>query len=301
MARRKRVAPGPDQFLICDPSELPAAKSARRLLKQLERPLWTEAKALLIARYLYYFVLITKHGTYIDGFAGPQRAKHPKMWAAKLVLESQPRWLRNFFLCDNKASQVERLRELEAQQPTDPRRSIQILSGDFNQEVHNVLASGKITDREATFCLLDQRTFECKWETLGALAAHKPHNKIELFYFLPVGWLNRSIKATKDEQALFEWWGQDIDELRNAGSWEKGEIASNRMRDELGYAYACPWPIWKEMHSGRLMYFMVHASDHPEAPLLMQRAYNNALKPPEPIEALQHELPNLFTDAGSGN
>ena len=33
--------------------------------------IWTENKASLIARYLYYFVLVTKHGTYVDGFAGP--------------------------------------------------------------------------------------------------------------------------------------------------------------------------------------------------------------------------------------
>ena len=37
-------------------------------VKELERPLWTKNKAKLIERYLYYFVLVTKHGTYIDGF-----------------------------------------------------------------------------------------------------------------------------------------------------------------------------------------------------------------------------------------
>ncbi len=41
-------------------------------LRALERPLWTHNKAKLIERYLYYFVLVTKHGTYIDGFSGPQ-------------------------------------------------------------------------------------------------------------------------------------------------------------------------------------------------------------------------------------
>ena len=40
-----------------------------------QHSIWTENKAKLIERYLYYFVLITKHGTYIDGFAGPQRMK----------------------------------------------------------------------------------------------------------------------------------------------------------------------------------------------------------------------------------
>ncbi|MCI0628905.1 MAG: hypothetical protein L0387_45880 [Acidobacteria bacterium] len=42
------------------------------LIKPLRNPLWTQNKAKLIERYLYYFVMVTKHGTYIDGFAGPQ-------------------------------------------------------------------------------------------------------------------------------------------------------------------------------------------------------------------------------------
>lgn len=46
-------------------------------LRPLRNPIWTENKARLIERYLYYFVLITKHGTYIDGFAGPQYADRP--------------------------------------------------------------------------------------------------------------------------------------------------------------------------------------------------------------------------------
>ena len=60
----------------------PKAKPTRRL----KYPLWTENKARLIERYLYYFVLITKHGTYIDGFAGPQKKEPPFTWAAKFVL-----------------------------------------------------------------------------------------------------------------------------------------------------------------------------------------------------------------------
>jgi three-Cys-motif partner protein len=299
MARRKRLSSDESQESLFSPSELPVAKSFRQNLRQLERPLWTEAKALLIARYLYYFVQITKHGTYIDGFAGPQRPERRDMWAAKLVLESEPRWLRHFFLCDSAPSQVEQLRTLVAEQPDEPRRKIVILEGDFNEQVQSVLASGVLTDREAAFCLLDQRTFECRWRTLHTLAAHKATHKIELFYFLPVGWLNRSIEATKNVDNLREWWGKDdIEALRGADQWEQGRMAATRMTEELGYTYATPWPIFKERHSGRLMYFMVHASDHPEAPKLMQRAYANALKPPESMEDLQMEFGLLVEATG---
>jgi hypothetical protein len=59
----------------------------RRKSAPAER-LWTGNKAMLIERYLYYFVLVTKHGTYIDGFAGPQDTDRPESWAARLVLEA---------------------------------------------------------------------------------------------------------------------------------------------------------------------------------------------------------------------
>ncbi len=76
--------------------DLPPIETPEPKISRLRQPVWTENKAKFIERYLYYFVLITKHGTYIDGFAGPQRPGNPEMWAAKLVLESEPKWLRHF-------------------------------------------------------------------------------------------------------------------------------------------------------------------------------------------------------------
>src|SRR3981081_793976 len=80
------------------------------------RPIWTENKAKLIERYLYYFVLITKHGTYIDGFAGPQEADKPEMWAAKLVLESEPKRLRHLYFYDVDPNQIAALTDLRKSQ-----------------------------------------------------------------------------------------------------------------------------------------------------------------------------------------
>ena len=81
--------------------------------------MWTAHKARFIERYLYYFVLVTKHGTYIDGFAGPQQPDDAEMWTAKRVLESEPRWFRHFYLFDNSSAQVARLQALQqAQRPS---------------------------------------------------------------------------------------------------------------------------------------------------------------------------------------
>src|SRR5687768_11130228 len=90
-----------DERPLFDLSDFPAVevKSTGPTFAPLRYPLWTEHKAALIARYLYYFVMITKHGTYIDGFAGKQN-DHDSMWAARLVSESEPRWLRHLHLVE---------------------------------------------------------------------------------------------------------------------------------------------------------------------------------------------------------
>jgi len=72
----------------------------------------------LVERYLFYFVQITHHGSYIDGFAGPQRLTTPENWCAKRVIESEPKWLRHFFLCELKPESFGALEKLrDEQQP----------------------------------------------------------------------------------------------------------------------------------------------------------------------------------------
>ena len=105
------MAPSENQLTLF---ELPELSGSVPTFKPFRYPVWTESKARLIERYLYYFVLITKHGVYIDGFAGPQEPDKLDTWAAHLVLNSELRWLRNFFLCDANQSQYQRLVELKA-------------------------------------------------------------------------------------------------------------------------------------------------------------------------------------------
>ncbi len=183
------------------PMELPkrTETTPEPKVKPLINPIWTENKAKLIERYLYYFVLVTHHGTYIDGFAGPQKDGKPEMWAAKLVLESEPRWLRHFYLYDIRKKQVNALESLKKNQPERDgkgkkiNRNICVKRGNFNNCALELLESGEIRQNEAVFCLLDQRTFQCKWSTLKALAEYKTDgNKIELFYFLAIHWLKRA-------------------------------------------------------------------------------------------------------------
>lgn len=247
----------------------------------LKRPLWSHQKARLIAHYLQLFTYVTKHGAYIDGFAGPQAPEEPGSWSAELVLGSEPRRLRTIHLCDESEAQIGHLRDLLGRQPPTPGRKIDLHVGDFNVVIDRILASGTIKPAQATFALLDQRTFECRWETVRKLAAHKPPGayKIELFYFLPMVWFDRAVDAlTRDKnRTLRGWWGRD-DWLnyKNARSAQRPQIMTDRFRTELGYAFAHYWKIHSRDDGGRLMYVMIHASDHPEAPKLMYRAYQKA-------------------------
>src|SRR5262249_52464836 len=117
-------------------------------------PVWTDNKARFIMRYLQYFVFITKHGTYIDGFAGPQNEHTDAPCAARLVLESEPCWMRHFHLCDAKRKQVTFLNAIKAAQPERDskgnliKRDITVYHGDFNIKVDEILKNAKISETE---------------------------------------------------------------------------------------------------------------------------------------------------------
>jgi three-Cys-motif partner protein len=242
-------------------------------------------------RYLKLFVFITHHGTYIDGFAGPQEERMCDTWAAKLVVENEPKWMRHFHLCDQKNSQVALLRQMKVSQPPCPYpRNIEIYEGNFNQKVDQILNCGDITEKEATFCLLDQRTFECEWKTVEKIARFKTSgNKIELFYFLANSWQERAFAAQKNLDVPAAWWGRaDWEEVRDMSRDGRRDAFVDRFRRELGYKSVKPWPIYARETGGVLMYYMIHATDHPEAPKLMSRAYRATVSPSGPFE--QHKL-----------
>ncbi len=273
--------------------DLPPAMGRALVFAPIKHPVWTENKARLIHRYLYYFVLITRHGAYIDGFAAPQEPDVADSWAAKLVLESKPAFLRDFWLCDLHPAGCDSLEALAVGHRNGIRR-VDVLRGDFNQQVDVILGSGRIREKMATFCLLDQRAFELEWETVKKLAAYKSQNKIELFYFLASGWLDRSLGSittpTGRERAL-KWWGRDDwPALQGMNGTLRAKLLCERFKNELGYRYAYAWPIYDRGARGTVMFHMVHATDHPEAPKIMGRAYRQVTKALEPIDELQVSL-----------
>jgi hypothetical protein len=60
--------------------------------------------------------------------------------------------------------------------------------------------------------------------------------------------------------------------------------------------YATPWPIYDRKGGSRIMFHMIHATDHDRAPSLMRRAYDWAVRPvrdPDDEEQLGLELSDL--------
>ncbi len=201
-------------------------------------------------------------------------------WAARLVLQEQPENfpLRHYYLFDIGRRQLEALRKLKKQYPD---RDIRVYPKDFNEAVSGLLQQGLIGEGEPTFCLLDQQTFECHWSTVEALARYKKRMKIELLYFLPIAWLDRALAGLKEKERLRAWWGRhDSEKLRSLDGDRRRDAFVERLK-ELKYPYVTPWPIFERERGHRIMYYMIHASDHPEAPRLMTRAYSRAVRHPK--------------------
>jgi three-Cys-motif partner protein len=278
-------------------------------LDPLRYAIWTENKAKLIERYLYLFVQVTHHGTYIDGFAGPQDINKPEIWderwAAKRVLENGPKLMQHFYLFDKHRKPYKALEALKAAQsfPVDKKgreipREIVLRKGDFNVLIHELLADRPMRESEATFCLLDQRTFECEWSTVEALARYKREGrKIELFYFLPIAWLGRALANQRDVSVLEKWWGRDDwPTLHSMKMPERLNAFVARFKDELDYLSVMSWPIFKRHNNETIMYYMIHATDHPDAPQLMYRAYHEAIKPKKSLKEVQLEFADLIKE-----
>ena len=193
-----------------------------------------------------------------------------------------------------------RLESLKKVQPIDDAkgkklyRKIHIYRGDFNAQIDQILSSGKISQKQATFCLLDQRTFECHWKTLEKIAGYKKsENKIEILYFLAVGWLDRALAAQKDAEVLKKWWGRDDwTKLRKMSRDQRRDAFVKRLREDLGYKSVKPWPIYERKSAGALMYYLIHATDHQEAPKFMSRAYRRAIN-----SARQYQQGKLFLES----
>lgn len=280
--RRRYIRDNRTQPLI----ELPHDdRSTEQRFKPAPYAVWTARKAKLVEHYLRRFLYVTKSGAYIDGFAGPQNPNDPESWAARLILELKPHWLTDFYLFEQSPRQIARIKKMVGSLPVCDskaqriKRNVKIVQGDMNVELPRFLAKRPIPEARPTFCLLDQWTAQCHWATVKAVAEYKKvKRKVELFYFFPTGWVKRSLSKLSDEK-IAEWWGRsDWPDLAARDAEGIRWLFEQRLKD-LGYRWVYGWPIFEMPGGGgRILYHMVHATDHEKAPGLMENAYHEALK-----------------------
>lgn len=55
----------------------------------------------------------------------------------------------------------------------------------------------------------------------------------------------------------------------------KSRLIASRFQKELGYRFANWWPIYMTEEGHKKAFVLIHATDHPEAPKLMRRAFQS--------------------------
>lgn len=260
-------------------------------------PLHTNAKSRLICEYISKYQLVTHGGLFIDGFSAPQRRSDAEAWTARRVLELEPKWIRSFWLCDLDPEGLLLLKKLKAEHHRQPRsRSVWVIEGDFNVKVHTILKSPRLRRRTPVFALLDQRNTECHWSTVRAIAARAGDRKIEMLYFLGTSWIHRSLtQATRPETQLSidRWWGDDTwRQLIGLSQPQIVQTMADRFKLELGYNYVTPYPVMRDKLTASKVFYLIHASDHADAPKLMTRAYKRIFGP-VPRSPSDDQLPLL--------
>lgn len=86
--------------------------------------------------------------------------------------------------------------------------------------------------------------------------------------FLAIGWLERSFSAQKDLAKLARWWGRwDWRSLKEMSQGETSETIVGRLKNEFGYKSVKPYRIYGKEDGGAIMYYMIHATGHPDGPL----------------------------------
>jgi three-Cys-motif partner protein len=130
-----------------------------------------------------------------------------------------------------------------------------------------------------------------------ALSKYKSGNKIEIFYFFPTGWVDRSLATVaraETKRKVTQWWGRaDWHILQGMDGTARALLMAKRFQDELGFGKATPYSIHSERRGGRVMYHMIHATDHPEASSLMARAYRRVSGRPD-VEHPEQQLCMAF-------
>lgn len=278
-------------------------------------PTWTEEKLAILACYLHGFAVACKshpRGWYaLDIFAGgglnisaTTGAEIPA--SALIALEAGPPLARAVVLCERGARTLPALIHRVAPY----RERARVFAKDANAQIGDMLA---LIPRDApAFAFLDPEGSELAWDTVTAIAEHKPkhYRKVEQLILLPtdMGFV-RTLPLIKDLsdaaaakitamygharwRAIYE--RRRTDKINaEAARTEYVRLYAQGLR-ELGYEHVQERQITKEGAGGRAglpMYFLIHASDHEAGERIMAHCFDKKhIRPGEQLgqEGLFH-------------
>lgn len=238
---------------------------------------WTAHKLDILELYWKQYRRVAGNGTYIDGFAGTgevlvegqRRPGSAGLAAASgafkaLLLYEKPR----------NAARLRKWLDEHCEPKVAARATVR--PGDCNVKIVADLDAGLVPQDRPCFAFLDPNATELAWSTVVRLATYKteispPERcRIELWILLNTHQvLGRLMPKKKPPSAevLDRWFGHrdawwDLCEARSPLLLFAQRYAE-RLED-LGYGAAVPRLI-SDPKTGRPVYYMIHASDHPAA------------------------------------
>lgn len=287
--------------LLEDVDEVPTPPPARDQATQLrEFHGWTLDKLEIFEMYLKMYRRVAGSGAYIDAFAGTGRgvarlATGTQKVDGSSLIAAKSGAFASLDLIEMSPERVAALRASVEALAERQRSKVRVHEGDSNLVIPQLLNDGVVGPDRPCFALLDQDSTQLDWATIELLAGWKSYTpppkgkgrpsscKVELWILF------------NSHQVINRLWPHDrtrfpdsfsphtLDRLLGGRAawwdlWDEHRPSSalvqrfaDRLRQELGYAYAIP-QIIKDPENGRPQYHMIHATDHPSAISFMRWA-----------------------------
>lgn len=258
---------------------------------------WTRNKLQILADYLPRFNLVSQRSAqriYLDLMSGEpgnvERHTGVEFDGSPIVaLNAQPGFtILRFGEIGAKADQLSAA--LAERFPDDNR--YQVVKGDCNETIDEVLTELEEFRWAPTFAFLDQQGAEIHWNTIEKLARFRQNSKgwkTELWILMSPAMIARGVRGSRSEefqQRVSNLYGGD-DWLRimralrsrkiTAGQYRQEMVNLMRHQLETGLGYQFTHRIPMTMSTNKMTIFdMVFASDHDVGDRIMRHLYNQA-------------------------
>jgi three-Cys-motif partner protein len=260
---------------------------------------WTRNKLQILEDYLAAFAIASKrqeHRIYLDLFAGrpdneSRETGETVLGSAHRAIGVQPPFTRiGLFELERNAKELNTA--IRDTYPDTP--GIKVFPGDCNDTIRQALRELAPVNWAPTFAFVDQYASELRWSTLEQIARfRRGKTKAEMWILFAPGMYGRGLAVRKENmnarygEKLSEMIGGEqwvpivnalrADRLAPAEAYEKWvNLFRWRLATVLGYQHTHNFTM--KNTSGRHIYEMIFASDHPVGDKIMRDVYGAAAR-----------------------